>query len=165
MLAGPHLAVGALIGRTSRRAWLALPLAFASHYALDALPHSYLSLRDPRSLPLKVAIVAADALVGLALVFWIARRQPHRSLILGSAFAATLLDLMNPVTPVGVWLGHTPGTAWLISMHMRVPYHVPFGQQWLLAFGPSAAVLVLVALGAWLSDRRRGRVSEERLGT
>jgi hypothetical protein len=150
MLAGPHIVTGALIGRASQRAWLALPLAFASHYALDALPHSYLSLREPGALPLKVAIVAADAIAGLALVIWIARRQPHWKLILGSAFAATLLDLMNPVTPVGIWLGRTPGVRWLIAMHLRCPYHVPFGHQWLLAFGPSAAVLALAALAAWL---------------
>jgi hypothetical protein len=164
MLAGPHVAVGALIGRTSRRAWAALPLAFASHYLLDAMPHSYLSLRDPRSLPLKVAIVSADALVGLALVFWIARRQPYWRLILGSAFAATALDLMNPVTPVGVWLGRAPVTAWLIRMHMRCAYHVPFGQQWLLAFGPSVAVLALAALAAWMSGTRQACVAAAREG-
>ena len=154
MLAGPHVAVGALIGRTSRRAWVALPLAFVSHYALDALPHSYLSLREPEGLALKSAIVAADAAVGLLLVFWIARRQRHWPLILGSAFAATLLDLMNPITPVGRWLGHTPGTGWLIAEHLRVAWHVPFGQHWLLAFGPSAGVLLLAAAAAW---RLRGR--------
>jgi hypothetical protein len=152
MLAGPHIATGAMIGRVSRRAWLALPLAFASHYALDVLPHSYLSLREPGAMPLRVAIVAADAAVGLALVAWIARRQPHWKMILGSAFAATLLDLMNPVTPVGIWLGHAPGTAWLIHLHMICAYHVPFGRQWLPAFGPSAGILALAALSMWLSN-------------
>jgi hypothetical protein len=160
MLAAPHAAVGALIGRASRRAWLALPLAFASHYALDALPHSYLSFREPGALPLKAVIVAADAVVGIALVFWIARRQMHWRLILGSAFAATALDLMNPVTSLGRRLGRTPGTAWLIRMHIGCAYHVPFGRQWLFSFGPSVVVLVLVALVAWLSGTRRACVSE-----
>lgn len=148
MLAGPHLAVGALIGRTSRRAWLALPLAFASHYALDALPHSYLSFREPGALPLKAVIVAADAVVGLVLVFWLAKRQVHWRLILASAFAATALDLMNPVTSFGEWLARLPGISWLISTHINCQWHVPFGQQWLRAFGPSLAVLCLVAVAA-----------------
>lgn len=73
MLAGPHLAVEALTGRVFRRAWVALPLAFASHYVLDALPHSYLSLREPGHLPLKLAIVSVDFLIGVALVLWLAR--------------------------------------------------------------------------------------------
>lgn len=155
MLAGPHIAVGALIGRTTRRAWAALPLAFASHYALDALPHAYLSLRDPAMLPLKAMIVAADALVGLALALWIARRQRHWRLILGSAFAATLPDLMNPVTSLGRWLGRPPGTGWLIAAHLACAWHVPLGQQWLLGFGPSVAVLVAVAVAARSMSRRR----------
>ena len=157
MLAGPHVAVGAMVGRASRRAWIALPLAFASHYPLDAMPHSYLSVRDPRALLLKVVIVAADAVIGLALVFWIARRQIHWPLILGSAFAAAMLDLMNPVTSFGKWLARSPGTASLISGHIRVAYHIPFGERWLLAFGPSGAALVLVAGAAWLSARHLGQ--------
>jgi hypothetical protein len=155
MLAGPHIAVGALIGRTSRRAWVALPLAFASHYALDALPHAYFSLRDPAMLPLKVVIVAVDASIGLALVGWIAWGQRRRRLILGSAFAAAVLDLMNPVSSLGRWLGGAPGIGWLIAAHLRSAWHVPFGQQWLLGFGPSVGVLVAVVVAAWLLSRAR----------
>jgi len=148
MLPGPHLAVGALIGRRSPWAWLGPAVAFASHYALDALPHSYLSLREEGALPLKGAIITVDAVVGLALVFWIARRQVRWRLILGSALAATALDLVNPVTSVGEWLGRVPGIAGLISTHMNWAWHVPFGGQWLFAFGPSLAVLVLGAVAA-----------------
>ena len=154
MLAGPHVAVGAIIGQRSRTAWIALPLAFASHYALDALPHAYFSLRQPEALPLKVTIVAADAVIGLALVFWIARRQTRWRLILGSAFAAVMLDLMNPVTWFGKWLAHLPVTGWLISAHITSAYHVPLG-AWLPGFGPAIGVLVLVAIAAWLSSTRR----------
>jgi len=154
MLAGPHIAVGAMIGRVSGRAWIALPLSFVSHYALDALPHAYTTLRDGKAIPLKAAMIGADALVGLALVLWIARRQAHWRLILGSAFAAVFLDLMNPVTWFGKWLAHTPGPAWLISTHIRLAWHVPFG-DWLLGFGPSVAVLVVVAVAAWLTGAHR----------
>jgi len=174
MLAGPHMAVGAVIARATRRAWLALPLAFASHYVLDALPHAYTSLRDPRALPLKIAIVTADALIGLALVLWIARRQPRRRLcrrngsppgskvaaalpprrrlILAGAFAAAMVDLMNPVTSLGVWLARLPGVGWLISRHINLAWHVPFG-EWLLGFGPAFAVLSLTALAAYHYQR------------
>jgi hypothetical protein len=160
MLAGPHMAVGALIGRTSGRAWVALPLAFASHYALDALPHAYLSLRDPAMLPLKATIVAVDALVGVTLVAWMARRQRGWRLILGSAFAATLLDLMNPVSSPGRWLGSAPVARWLIAAHFACAWHVPFGRQWGLGFGPSVGVLAAAAVAAWLllrAEPRRAR--------
>jgi hypothetical protein len=155
MLAGPHLAVGALTGRVFRRAWIALPLAFASHYALDALPHSYLSLREPGQLPLKLAIAIVDGLIGVALVLWIARGQPHRWVILGAAVAATPVDLFNPVNPLGRWLAETPGAAWLVSLHMEGSWHVPFGSDWLAEFGLSVAVLLLVALAAWAGNVRQ----------
>jgi len=154
MLAGPHLAVGAIIGRTSRRAWIALPLAFASHYALDALPHAHFSLRDGEALTLKAFIVAADALVALALMLWIAARRTHWRLILGSAFAAAFLDLINPVTALGRWLASLPPTSWLISLHISSAYHVPFG-DWLLGFGPSTAILALIAMATYLSRATR----------
>ena len=154
MLAGPHVALGAIIGRVSPRAWIALPVAFLSHYLLDALPHAYLTLRDGKAIPLKATIVGADALVGLALVLWIARRQTHWRLIVGSALAAVILDAMNPVTSLGRWLAHSPGTGWLISMHIRSACHVRFPGG-LLGFGPGVAVLALAAVAAWLLDRRR----------
>jgi hypothetical protein len=81
-------------------------------------------------------------------------------LILGSAFAAVFLDLMNPVTWFGKWLGHTPGPACLISTHIRSAWHVPFG-EWLLGFGPSVAVLALVAVAAW-PCAVRSRLAENR---
>jgi hypothetical protein len=155
MLAGPHLAVGALTGRVVRRAWIALPLAFASHYALDALPHSYLSLREPGHLALKLAIAIVDGLIGVALVLWMARGQPHWRIILGGAVAAMVVDLFNPVNPLGRWLARTPGAAWLVSLHMEGSWHVPFGGDWLVGFGLSVAVLVLVALAAWAYNARQ----------
>ncbi len=39
MTAPNHALTGALIGLTVSDAWLALPLAFASHFVLDAIPH------------------------------------------------------------------------------------------------------------------------------
>ncbi len=155
MLAGPHMAVGALTGRVFRRAWVVLPLAFASHYALDALPHSYLSLREPGHLPLKLALVSVDFVIGVALVLWIARGQPHRRVILGAAVAAMVVDLFNPVNPLGRWLAQTPGAAWLVSLHMEGSWHLPFGSDWPVEFGLSVAVLVLVALAVWVHSARR----------
>ena len=73
----------------------------------------------------------------------------HWRLILASAFAATTLDLMNPVTSFGEWLARLPGVAWLIATHINSAWHVPFGQQWLLAFGPSLAVFVVAAFAAF----------------
>lgn len=143
-----------MIGRTSRRAWIALPLAFASHYALDVLPHAHFSVRDGEAVTLKAFILGADALAGLALTLWIASRQTHWRLILGSAFVAAFLDLINPVTALGRWLASSPPTSWLISLHISSAYHVPFG-HWLLGFGPSAAVLALVAVAMYLSQARR----------
>ena len=36
MMAIPHLLVGAAVGRATRRAWLARPVAFAPHFVLGA---------------------------------------------------------------------------------------------------------------------------------
>jgi hypothetical protein len=39
MTATNHALTGAIIGLTVGNPWLAIPLAFASHFVLDALPH------------------------------------------------------------------------------------------------------------------------------
>ncbi len=39
MTATNHALTGAIIGASIRQPWLALPLAFLSHYVLDAIPH------------------------------------------------------------------------------------------------------------------------------
>jgi len=155
MLAGPHLAVGALTGRVVRQTWLALPLAFASHWALDALPHSYLSLREPGHLSLKLVIVAMDLVVGVALVLWLAQGQPHRRLILAAALTAVTVDLLNPANPFGQWLAGTSAAGWLVSTHLGWSWHVPFGSNWPLEFGPSVAVLMLISLAAWRGGATR----------
>lgn len=158
MLAGPHLATGAVIGRALRRPWLALPLAFGSHYLLDALPHAYMTLRDGQLIALKAAIVSADALVGIGLVLWLAWREPRWGTIAGSALAAGALDLLNPITPVGVWLAAWPGTAWLISLHVRHAWHVPFG-DWLAGFGHSVVVIAVAAVAGYLLKRGRKAIA------
>ncbi len=39
MIASNHLITGAVIGASIQNPWLALPLAFLSHFGLDVLPH------------------------------------------------------------------------------------------------------------------------------
>jgi len=137
-----------------RRPWLALPLAFGSHYLLDALPHAYTTLRDGQLIAVKTAIISADALVGIGLVLWLAWRDPRWRIVVGSALAAVALDLLNPVTPLGIWLAEWPGTAWLISLHIDHAWHVPFG-DWLAGFGPSVAVIAVAAATGYLLKRGR----------
>ena len=89
-----HFVVGAAICRYVKKQPLGLLLAFASHFALDALPH----FEDPSILPhgishfaarlwVWVPLVLAVAVVPLALLIWGRfRNEPH-----GMVFAAYLI--------------------------------------------------------------------------
>lgn len=80
MMATPHLLAGAAIGRAlHRRAWLALPTAFASHFVLDAIPH--LGSNDLYGSPTgftipEVSIALADFAAGSVLLALLTRRRP-----------------------------------------------------------------------------------------
>jgi len=150
VLAAPHMAAGAAIGKAARRPWLALPVAFASHFLLDAMPHLDahglfgVGTGDPTR-P-EVAMAALDALLGIALVLWAVRGQPLRRLMLWGAFMGILADVVYDIPPWHHWFKAWPATAWLGAFHSAIQGDVPTA-QWPLGFGAQLAV-TLAAL--WL---------------
>lgn len=93
MTGANHLATGAVIGATFA-APIAMPLAVASHFALDALPHfgdDNLSKRSKRF----SAIITADALLVATITLVIIAHKPHHwQLMLASGVLAMSPDAM-----------------------------------------------------------------------
>lgn len=69
-----HLMTGAAIGMAVDRPLIALPLAFLSHFVLDALPHfgtKYHERHEFHVSSLKRAVLAIDAILGFSLLLWL----------------------------------------------------------------------------------------------
>lgn len=146
MLATPHIMIGAAVGKVIRRPWLALPVAFMSHFALDFIPH----LDSHRLFGItgggltrgEVAMAALDMLFGIALVMWAVGRQPGRKLMLLTAFLGIVIDLVDNVPPWGSWFRAWPGTSSLSVFHHAHQHNV-VPAQWPVGFGTQIAVTVL----------------------
>lgn len=118
-----HMATGSLIALSIKEPALAIPLAFMSHYALDALPHfgnygkGFTDLFKHRIFYLEEIIDVAALLVLLALL----KGQPLR------VYAAGIVA----VSPDLVWLyrywwferkGRMPPGGWLTKFHKWVQW-------------------------------------------
>lgn len=89
-----HALTGAVIGIASGNAWLAVPVALASHFALDAIPHYGDGHTEPDG-PSFTYTLIIDGLVCIVLVIVLASWQPmHWQLAAVCAFLATSPDLM-----------------------------------------------------------------------
>jgi hypothetical protein len=154
MMATPHMVVGAALGRVLRRPWLAYPVAFASHFALDTLPHldshALFGVEHGGPTPWETASGVTDSLVGAVLVSLLARRQPGRRVMMGSALCAILIDLAEYVPPFGPWFQTWAGTAWLVGFHHRIQHNLT-PAQW-----PLGAATQALALGLALAVCLRG---------
>ncbi len=161
MMATPHMAAGAAIGRVLRRPWLAYPVAFASHFLLDIVPHidshALFGVKHGAPTPLEAAAGIADFLVGALVVSLAVARQPSRRVMLGAALFAILIDLVEYVPPFGSWFQHWSGAAWLTGFHHRVQHNLT-SAHWLLGAGTQAAVLALGLAICLLGRPRRERL-------
>lgn len=159
MLATSHIIAGAAVGKAVRRPWVALPIAFLSHFALDAVPHldTYGIFKGPNGLTTAaIAAAGVDSLVAVALVVWAVGRQHGFGLMYGAAFAAILTDVVfnNPLW--GEWFGQWPATAWLSLFHHDAQHNVA-PSQWPLGFGTQAVVMAasLWVLRSWKGSEAR----------
>lgn len=92
MFAINHAVTGAIIAVTVKRPELAVPLAFASHFVLDALPHYGGVAHTTRKF---VNILGIDALLILTLLAFLVIDQPaHWQLAIACAVAASSPDVM-----------------------------------------------------------------------
>lgn len=92
MLTTPHLLVGAAVGSQFGSPLLIAPMAAASHFVLDSIPHlgGFIEVED---LDRKdIAFVVGDVLFGLGILFVLTRGNPAAELIWLGAFCAVLPD-------------------------------------------------------------------------
>ena len=102
MLETPHAVVGAAIASKIPNPFIAIPLAFASHFILDMTPHWNPHLNTEiekygRVTKKSTRIVVVDVILALVLGFWIAYQFPsdRTATILAGAFAGVLPDLVE----------------------------------------------------------------------
>lgn len=92
MTATNHALTGAVIAAVSGNAWVALPMAFISHFVMDAIPHFGAGKQFPASRLFKIMLVS-DAVLCFILVLTLGLIQPaHWQLMAICAFIATSPD-------------------------------------------------------------------------
>lgn len=152
MTATNHALTGALIGLTIHSPWLALPLAFLSHFVLDALPHydvpgeTHEARQGSRTF-LWVQLVGGFIMC-VAIVMVLALFHPLSWVIAACcAFVATSPDLISLPRFVSVKrTGHDIPYArwsWFERLHNAVQWKTGpiFGLVELVYFGVGAVLL------------------------
>ena len=154
MLAIPHILAGGAIGKTLRRSWLAWPLAFASHFVLDTIPHidshGLFGRAGGGVTALEACAGLLDFTLGAVLIISSAWRRPARGRVLGCAGLGIVIDVAEYLPAVGPWLRRWPGTAWFTTFHHAIQHNVS-PRDWPLGFMTQA---VVVALALWIIRRR-----------
>ena len=104
MLETPHVAAGALIATKIPNPFIAIPLAFASHFVMDILPHWNPHLNkemEENGYPTKksTVIVTTDAIIALGIgTFFAFKATPnygHSATILLACLASVLPDVVE----------------------------------------------------------------------
>ncbi len=92
MLTTPHLLVGAAIGSGLPAAWQVVPLAAASHFVLDSVPHiqGYIEVEDLEKK--EAAFLIIDITLGLGLVAVFSLGNPAGEMMWIGALSAILPD-------------------------------------------------------------------------
>lgn len=148
MIAANHVLTGALIGATIKEPALAIPLALASHFVLDSLPHFGFATWEER----KKHKNLLEIIVGLDLIMLIF----VASLLLGGSFdGLVLVCAVVAISPDFVWvyryivperfgrLEPTKGT-WLTQFHKRIQKH-EFPKGFIVEY-TAFAVLISIAI-------------------
>jgi hypothetical protein len=94
MTATNHALTGAIIGLTVSQPWLAVPFAFASHFALDALPHFEMPNNDIGSSRFRNFLLLDMLLCIMLVAILLAAGTPQWWMVAFCAFVATSPDLM-----------------------------------------------------------------------
>lgn len=153
MLVTNHVLSGAVIGAVVRSPWVAFPLGFASHLALDAIPHW--GRFDSHEHFMRVAV--ADGLTGLAAMGLAAAagRPGERAAVVAGMTGAALPDLNKPSR---IFFGFSPFPRRFDALHSRIQDEAPdrFRSHELVAGAAFAAGFAGVLIGARTAARRRG---------
>ena len=143
MLITPHALFGAaLMKKTDSFLWGA-PLAFASHFLLDAVPNWDVGLTSIRD----ILIIMADGMTAFLLLALLSRREASRGTILiwTGAFFGLLPDFLSQSCAI---LGIQEWNP-LESFHQSIQKSAPW------AWSLPAQVLLSVILVAWMWNKSR----------
>lgn len=93
-----HAVTGALVAAAARRPEIALPVAFASHYILDAIPHFAVEMPDDvfernRQKHFRAAVAAETLLTTTAIIIFPIILRPR------VAWWVTLLTILAAISP------------------------------------------------------------------
>lgn len=92
MLTTPHLLVGAAIGAQIGNPLVVVPVAGASHFVLDSVPH-LMGFIEVEDLDKKdVLFVLADVLLGVGILFLLSLNNPNWEILWIGAIAGMLPD-------------------------------------------------------------------------
>lgn len=125
MIATNHALTGVAIGLAVQQPLLAIPLALASHFALDALPHFSSSRMPPHSRAF-LYYLAGDAGACGAIVLALAVIQPDFwPVAIVCAFAAASPDFMWAREFLDAQAGKKlkSRSNWLMKLHSRVQWY------------------------------------------
>lgn len=150
MIILPHAMAGAAAGNRMKRWWLALPVAFCSHFILDYIPHveatAIFRVVKQGDMLQKIILLAFNDLLPLAILICIIRLRPGWKLMYGCAFAAILPDVIERIPVLGPWFQTIPWTGWAYSFHHTF-HHSLLQDQWALGF---TTQLIVVGISLWL---------------
>lgn len=152
MIVASHLIVGGAVGKLSKRARIAVPLAFASHYVMDMVPHSCFNM-----FPVAGVVVShlgpALSVLAVAVLVSLTFRQRERWVILAAGVIACLPDVLDYAHPITDWFHLLPGSDYLSWVHHNLHCDVILTRP-VLGFVTQA---VVVAVGLWIVTRKRKR--------
>lgn len=98
MLAANHTIAGVLIGLSVQQPLVAVPIALASHFLLDVIPHHGNDIRFKRGQRRYNQKVALDGLVSIQIALTAVMLQPQAAgMILIAVFSSLLPDLLWPI--------------------------------------------------------------------
>ncbi len=100
MVLTSHILAGAAVAAKIQNPLIGLPLAFFSHFLLDALPHREYSISDPKSknFPRSVGKILIDLSLGLGLAVSAAPDEINFPYLAGAITLAVLPDFFQLLT-------------------------------------------------------------------
>ncbi len=128
MTATSHALIGASIASIISNPIIGLPIAFASHFAADLVPHWDAGTNHRKKTKLKLAVESAfDVILGFALVFLIFRNLASPTYLFFMVIAAQLPDWLK--TPSDIFGLDIPPFSWMdyLSHKLQNRMQLPWG--------------------------------------
>jgi hypothetical protein len=123
MTATAHALVSAAIARAVPNPYLAIPLAVASHFIMDAVPHWDIGT-DWRARTKKItgALAIAETVLGITLAYFLFRGKVETPLLLSAIIAGELPDWLE--APWYIFFAKKNGPAKKFGFWERLTYNI-----------------------------------------